>query len=317
MYVLFCCKFLRVKNVPLIPLCVWSICLFTSSRVIINSIVRLLFLTFVIFHVMSNLSTSGVTWYMIGGLGASEIKRNKKFYEKEILPLLHILKNQSMHSYKLSQIYNFIESTSHPPCFFNHEEKLAKKDAVSLSILFAKHEFWTFFISISKETVAFYLQIWNILIWYQAAPLMFVALQEYEPKSPAVLGLSVSVPILCAEFTPCTIRWPSLNQVKFARGSASAEHLRVVTFPIHDWNNGFEEAVLLMRGLSEHRVERKSFQLVLCLGIYVWVTSESLPHSCGCLHVPRWYVWFLNALVRVSQFEPLITDFPCHFFSIS
>ena len=98
---------------------------------------------------------------------------------------------------------------------------------------------------------------------------MFVALQEYEPKSPAVLGLSVSVPILCVEFTPCTIRWPSLNQVKFARGSASAEHLRVVTFPIHDWNNGFEEAVLLMRGLSEHRVGRKSFQLVLCLGIYL------------------------------------------------
>lgn len=82
---------------------------------------------------------------------------------------------------------------------------------------------------------------------------MFVALQEYEPKSPAVLGLSVSVLMLCAEFTPCTIRWPSLNQVKFARGSASAEHLRVVTFPIHDWNNCFEEAVLLMRGLSEHR----------------------------------------------------------------
>lgn len=132
MYVLFCCKFLRVKNVPLIPLCVWSTCLFASSRVIINSIVRLLFLTFVIFHVMSNLSTSGVTWYMIGGLGASEIKRNKKFYEKEILPVLHILKNQSMQSYKLSQIYNFIESTSHPPCFFNHEEKLAKKDAQSL-----------------------------------------------------------------------------------------------------------------------------------------------------------------------------------------
>lgn len=76
---------------------------------------------------MSNLSTSGVTWYMIGGLGASEI--DQKFYEKEILPVLHILKNQSMHSYKLSQIYNFIESTSHPPCFFNHEEKLAKKDA--------------------------------------------------------------------------------------------------------------------------------------------------------------------------------------------
>ena len=67
---------------------------------------------------------------MIGGLGASEI--DQKFYEKEILPVLHILKNQSMQSYKLSQIYNFIESTSHPPCFFNHEEKLAKKDAQSL-----------------------------------------------------------------------------------------------------------------------------------------------------------------------------------------
>ena len=52
--------------------------------------------------------------------------------KKKSYQFLHMLKNQSMHSYKLSQIYNFIESTSHPPRFFNHEEKLAKKDAQSL-----------------------------------------------------------------------------------------------------------------------------------------------------------------------------------------
>lgn len=176
-----------------------------------------------------------------------------------------------MDSHKLSQkTSTFIISSIQQAIswLFQSREKLTEKEAQSLSILFAKQELRTFFISISKEVVALYLQSWNILVWNQAAPLMFVALQEYKPKSPEFLGLSVSVPTSCAEFTPYTICRPSLNQVKFARGLASAEHLRVVTFLIHDCNNGFEEAVLLMRGLSKHSgKEEKFFNRYSC----VWI----------------------------------------------
>ena len=102
-----------------------------------------------------------------------------------------------------------------------------------------------------------YLRSCSIVMWYQAVPLLFVALHEYKPKSFTVLGASVSVLMLCVELTPSNITRPSLNQVILAKGFAYTTHFMVVTWPIHDLTTAFEEALLLKRGLSNNRQNEK------------------------------------------------------------
>lgn len=89
-------------------------------------------------------------------------------------------------------------------------------------------------------------------MWYEAVPLLFVALHEYMPKSSAVLGVSVSVLLSCVELTPSIIARPALNQVRLAGGFAYTAHFMVVTWPIHDWIRGFEEAFLLKWSVSKY-----------------------------------------------------------------
>ena len=98
----------------------------------------------------------------------------------------------------------------------------------------------------AKDQVSCYLQSCCTVIRYDAVPLLFVALHEYKPKSPAFLGVSVSVLTSCVELTLSSTDRPSLNQVKFAKGFASNAHFRVVTWLIHDFIRGLEESVLLM-----------------------------------------------------------------------
>ena len=98
-----------------------------------------------------------------------------------------------------------------------------------------------------------YLRSCSIVMWYHAVPLLFVALHEYKPKSPTVLGVSVNVLMSCVELTPSNITRPSLNHVILTRGFAYTAHFMVVNLPIHDLTTTFEEALLLKWGLSNNR----------------------------------------------------------------
>ena len=94
------------------------------------------------------------------------------------------------------------------------------------------------------------LQSCSSVILCHALPLLFVALHEYRPKSPAVLGVSVNVLMSWEELKPSKMGRSSLNHVKFAGGLAFTAHFKLVLWCSQDFSTAFEEVVMLMWGRS-------------------------------------------------------------------
>ena len=114
-------------------------------------------------------------------------------------------------------------------------------------------------------------------MWYHTVPLLFVALQEYKPKSFTVLGANVNVLTSCVELTPSNITRPFLNQVILARGFARTAHFMVVTWPIHDLTTAFEEALLLKWGLSNIGKTKSGISREELLTCLIWLHIKATP----------------------------------------